>query len=78
MKMCTCLPRLHGSLGLGLLSLQTVSTEYAGPVFGKTLLVVVDAHSKGPDICVMTYFGQYYSSATGYVCQVRPINKASV
>ena len=47
------------------MSLQTVSTEYAGPVFGKMLLVVVDAHSKGPNVCVMTYFGQNYSSTTG-------------
>ena len=46
-------------------SLQTVSTEYTDPVFGKMLLVVVDAHSKGPDVYVMTYFGQNYSSATG-------------
>ncbi len=31
-----------------------IHADFAGPIFGKMLLVVTDAHSKWPEVCVMT------------------------
>ena len=33
---------------------ERIHVDYAGPVMGKMLLVVVDAHFKWPEICVMS------------------------